>query len=381
MPPHPRPYRTTYTTRVAASYAASYKHNPRNLEAPTYGMHNAVLNDLVRDCPTAFSIPQHDLDVASVVWKMLQGIPPPRPPTSRPHWTRSSARQQGHSVLQALPQDVIIDDGSTEWADEAIDIIQAMQGLRLEMEEADFTSSGPSLVSAEGSSRSERSYHGDTESGAGDEVATGVRARRAQAMMRRKYSFAKSESGITEPDKDALERTPDFVILHTLTRRMKFPDTSDDIRAERYMRCCGRGTHHACIILIEEDKAGPSRRVFGTYVYGQAARELKHAQDNLAEYLAAYFIADVDTDEVLIRSTSGQFWRWAVIHRDEVAQWDHAKRNAKSDPVNAEKLRLFTERMENLPIYRLGTLPSDKELNRLKRRLHRSVRACYQHHH
>ncbi|KAI5893306.1 uncharacterized protein SCHCODRAFT_02498270, partial [Schizophyllum commune H4-8] len=383
IPLHPRPYVTSFTTRAAISYATSLEYNHNNLEAPTYGMQNVVQ-----------SVDGSEQIIFSIIDSTYAFI-------TLDSTGCSSIESAKFFAGAVQPEDVVEDDGDPGWADEeqatfvlpASDQVGHRRGgrpigagreerIHLSESEDKFTSSGHSVTSNDSGGGSEGGYLGGPEVGGEDDVAAAVIASRATKQSRPVHSASShSESGVTEPDKNALERRPDFVIMHTLSRRMKRPHKgARGLHVERYLRNCGRVTHHRCILLLEEDKPNPSRRAFGANVYALAKRQLKHAESEIVEYLSAYFIDDLETQVVIVRSTSGQFWRWAVLTRDEIPEWDHARRNVRKDAINLEKLNSYIEKMENIPVYRLGTRPSDEELSRLQRTLYQHARACHRRH-
>ena len=188
----------------------------------------------------------------------------------------------------------------------------------------------------------------------------------------------------TLKDKKAISRYPDFAIAHTISAKLSAAPVGGEDAALHAVKLeihCGRKTLHRCLLLIEEDKRAPSRRTTGRARVRETNTQLAQAAVQLVEYVSAYFHAVPHSPGVIGRVTSGIYWKWLFITRQEVPQYDTANKQTKTDKVNQGLMdTLVTQYIEETPTYNLGDKESDLALNVMRKRLTELARDCKKSH-
>ncbi|KAL1733134.1 hypothetical protein EV714DRAFT_246964 [Schizophyllum commune] len=215
---------------------------------------------------------------------------------------------------------------------------------------------------------------------AADETDTSSPVRRTSHQYTSPFPDDKSDtSRKTDKDKKGFHRKPDFCITHTISANMRStPANGEDaeLHAVRYEIHCGRQTQHRCIILIEEDKRAPSRKLTGRQRAIEVKGELSSATFQLITYMSAYFYAVPHSPGVIGRVTSGIYWKWLLVKPKDVPKYDPIAREPRRDPPNETLHDLLIKQYSNAPTYYLGSNISDTALNDMRTRLYTLARDC-----
>ncbi|KAL0952292.1 hypothetical protein HGRIS_006582 [Hohenbuehelia grisea] len=176
-------------------------------------------------------------------------------------------------------------------------------------------------------------------------------------------SFSSDSSGKTDADKGGVHTIPDISVAHTIAKGLR-PDGLPRII-------------HQCIIIIEEDKPAPSRNDTPANVRQAVDGHFAVAYQQLALYIAVYFEKDPAAKAILAIASTGPYWRWIKVHRNQVPSLAFMKKYAHRmldvegviDPDDFTDSNLFSSFIalwEPRESYELGTPPSDTALENLR---------------
>ncbi|KAL1713933.1 hypothetical protein EV715DRAFT_295632 [Schizophyllum commune] len=196
-------------------------------------------------------------------------------------------------------------------------------------------------------------------------------------------SSAKGSDRHTISDKKALRRYPDFCIVHAISEYMRelLDDGGmDEARRQKYTQLrelwASRRTSHRCLLLIEEDKRGASRRTGCNADRQTVHASLTEAIAQLVKYVSAYFYAVPDSPGVIIRPTAGMWWQKLFVTPAEAPAFDPVTGTTASDPHNRSLRKEIANRFGRLPLYRVNTDESDKALTEMREDMLQLARDC-----
>ncbi|KAI5829773.1 hypothetical protein K523DRAFT_352245 [Schizophyllum commune Tattone D] len=433
IPRDRRPYTTSLRQRVAISLAQSYTFNRSNIEAPWYGVQNSILMDLVDNAQSLLVVPQLDFDISSALWTEVEypaaqgpeyAASPPAPLASTPDASPApaipktiSASQQtsAQAASKRVPiRDTVDADDTDEldWETEKevedddddssynpyedsdnSDIGDDDRGeddrphLR-SAERAAVTVDEHIVASATPATAQEPLTSSPPAGTVSDHVRQVVRGSpvKPRPMPRWDTSSAKGSDRHTIPDAKALRRYPDFCIVHAISEKMKEleelegVDGMDEVKRQKYADLCdlwaSRRTCHRCLLLIEEDKRGPSRREGCNVPRVRIQECIGKAVVQLVKYVAAYFYAVPDSPGVIIRPTAGIWWQELYVTPADAPAFDPVIGSITADPQNGLIRETLANKFIDLPLYRLRTEESDRALTNVREKMLQLARSC-----
>jgi hypothetical protein len=136
-----------------------------------------------------------------------------------------------------------------------------------------------------------------------------------------------AESLITVPDGSAPHLTPDFVALHILAEKLRFP-TNASLR-RRYERRAGYRITHECCPLIVEIKSFPSRSMTPAKFKRELAIRLETAWKALGYQCYHLFKKYKHANRTIAIMASGDYWTHLIVRRSDVPR-------GAGDEMNAE---------------------------------------------
>ena len=161
-----------------------------------------------------------------------------------------------------------------------------------------------------------------------------------------------AESLITVPDGSAPQLTPDFVALHILAEKLRFP-TNAHLR-RRYEHRAGYRITHECCPLIVEIKTFPSRNLTPAKFQRELASRLGDAQKDLGYQCYHLFKRYKHAFRTIAVIASGDHWTHLIVRRSDVPR-------GAGDEMNAETW----ESLEFPDAVILGTPASDLRMGEI----------------
>ncbi|RPD57266.1 hypothetical protein L227DRAFT_235180 [Lentinus tigrinus ALCF2SS1-6] len=161
-------------------------------------------------------------------------------------------------------------------------------------------------------------------------------------------------------DRRADDNYPDLLFNHSITLTMRKPASGRR----------GLKVVHQCSPAILEAKRGPSRCMRGQALDRAIERLLQQAERDLLTYISAYFMADEHASAVIGISTAGGYWRWAVVKRADVPEYELLLREFALRGQEMLDLKKFQKHFHALfnghPWQYLGEPESDAEWTKLR---------------
>ncbi|KAF5372657.1 hypothetical protein D9615_009867 [Tricholomella constricta] len=335
-PNQPPAYVSSYTVRLAVSYAYSTKFNSRGLESYWYGTYAHVFIDLTRFYEKSIVfLPQFNLYIATLL--------------------AQQERLRQEFKIAGLRWDDEIDDKNDDR-----DLLKGLEA----------TNSG-TRKSSRISEQLERKAKARKDEE--NDLKTSLRKRKAEISEALKLlnlssntdqgkgvPFANismnSNTSVSEPA--AINGIPDIVLSHIASVELPKPITQED--ELHYLHRAGLKVFHTCTGLVGELKAPPSRAFRN--LEGIPASILE-AQNDLIEYCAIHFKRELKSESVVAFAAAGPFWRWAVIKKEDVPELDWLTKQPVAGQVNTFH-RKFSGGKER-GYFVLGTPKSDAELTEI----------------
>ncbi|KAG7098198.1 hypothetical protein E1B28_000166 [Marasmius oreades] len=173
-----------------------------------------------------------------------------------------------------------------------------------------------------------------------------------------------------------IDRIPDRVMLHITDRNLQLPEDQMHQYANAYKRHGGRLVTHCCVPFIEEDKKAPNRKLTEEMLPDGIQRYLQMADTELLEYLSIHFHKHRKETHVITRATSGPFWKWTAVDREEVPDYNLKTRKVVNKEEDEVKARDWFLKCGDLPVYETGTKLSDTALTSMREAVYDVIREC-----
>ena len=103
---------------------------------------------------------------------------------------------------------------------------------------------------------------------------------------------------------------------------------------------------------------------------------IKYATRNLMYYVSAYFLTHPLCFEIIALASSGPFWKWGLIQRDEAVDYDWLSQISTEDDENGRLIAAFNDRFLRSNVYLLATPTSDAQINLMTREMKRIAGQC-----
>lgn len=224
----------------------------------------------------------------------------------------------------------------------------------------------------------------------------------------------------TVADRDAQDSRPDLSISHmaggiinepTLEYVKKVcPDIDHEdteglqkalkkLQTQRTLRAEVKVVHR-CAVLIGEFKSLPSRSkiefleaestnmLVDIDVHGPNSGPnedwdhpseigITHAIHSVMYYVAVYFLVHPLCSETIALASSGPFYRWTCIHRNDAVEYEWLFRSPVDNLENHQRISAFHDSFEDgETAYLLGTSASDEQINLMTHEMARIASQC-----
>ena len=125
-----------------------------------------------------------------------------------------------------------------------------------------------------------------------------------------------TESLMTVPDGSAPQLTPDFVVLHILAKKLRFP-TNNRLR-RRYEHRAGYRIIHECCPIVVEIKSFPSRSVTPAKFKKEVTIRLETAWKDLGYQCYYLFKKYKHACRTIAVMASGDYWTHLIVSRSDI---------------------------------------------------------------
>ncbi|KAF8804369.1 hypothetical protein BYT27DRAFT_7143561 [Phlegmacium glaucopus] len=157
----------------------------------------------------------------------------------------------------------------------------------------------------------------------------------------------------------AFEGYPDYYV--SCVAGLDLPQARDAEEEHIFTYRSGKKIFNSRGLIIGELKAGESRSLIGNEFELASISSAQIALRDLAQYCSAYFARYPEEKSVIAVGSSGGFWTWCNILREQAPKWDMKESCAIMDtPTKNAWLSLFED------YYYLGTKKSDAALEKIR---------------
>ena len=259
-------------SKLIKSLSASFRFNRRNMENPWYGLWVHELQKLVEPFNNLVVIPQYTL------------------------WFTMPDDEPGYESIEEVDEDAVSEidvegvdlEGESDNSDDELDLFRDKD----ESTEP-FEDQNPAAQNTE------------------QDPDTSI-----------------TNSLFTVPDGSAPQLTPDFVVLHILAEKIRFP-TNARLR-RRYEHRAGYRIIHECCPVIVEIKSFPSRSVTPPRFKKELISRLGDAKEDLGYQCYHLFKKYKHALRTIAIIASGDHWTHLIVKRSDVPRGDGDEMNVES---------------------------------------------------